>query len=139
VLATIDVGAAGYMGDWRTQIDWDVVTILVTGTTDVFGLCGRPPNDNATVDHCSVDDAAMYCWAHAHGVRVVPEVAPSWEPSTAEYGRFLNFSDPTARARWVGSAAATLLDLGLDGVIFDVEVQYPTFSVPVEQVSHFHL
>jgi hypothetical protein len=130
VLATIDVGPSGYMGNWRTQIDWNVTTILVTGTTNRYGLCGFAPPDDPS---CSVDDVALFCHAHAHGVRVVPEVAPSWDPDTAKYGRFLNFSSPPDRAAWVKSAAATMVATGLDGIIYDIEVTNPTFSVPMEQ------
>lgn len=130
VLATIDVGQSGYMGNWRTQIDWSVTTILVTGTTNRYGLCGFAPPDDPS---CSVDDVALFCHAHAHGVRVVPEVAPFWDPDSAKFGRFLNFSSPPDRAAWVKSAAATMVDTGLDGIIYDIEVTNPTFSVPVEQ------
>ena len=120
------------MGDWRTQIDWNVTTILVTGTANHFGLCGLPgsPPDKG----CETHDAELYCHAHAHGVRVVPEFAPSWDPATAEYGRFLNFSDPAARAAWVAEATATLTAAAhLDGVIYDIEVTPPSYAVPPAQ------
>eukprot|EP01052_Picozoa_sp_SAG31_P029776 SAG31_NODE_2990_length_4812_cov_6.899215_3_plen_452_part_00 len=130
VLATIDVGPSGYMGNWKTQIDWNVTTILVTGTTNRYGLCGFNQFHDPS---CTVNDVELFCHAHASGVRVVPEVAPLWEQSVAKYGRFVNFSLPASRSAYVQRAVTTLVTLGLDGIIFDVEVQYPSFSVPVGQ------
>jgi spore germination protein YaaH len=102
-------GIAGtYMGDWRSQIDWDTVTILVLATSSQFGL--------RTAAGTNVSDWDVYCHAHSKGVRVLPTVAGGGNPATV-----MNVSDPTSRGDWVAKTTATLVTLGLDGIMFDLE------------------
>ena len=99
-------GIAGqYMGDWRSQIDWDTITILVMATDSHYGLSEHQPND-----------WEVFCHAHSKGVRVLPTVDGGGNPANV-----MNVTDGASRARWISNATATMLELGLDGVIFDLE------------------
>jgi hypothetical protein len=90
-----------YMGDWRTQIDWDVVTILVMATDSHYGLSAHMPNDSE-----------VFCHAHSKGVRVLPTVDGGGNPANV-----MNITNPVSRAAWVAKTTATMVALGLDGVI----------------------
>jgi hypothetical protein len=94
--------AGTYMGNWRTQIDWDAVTMLVLATDSQYGLrTGQPGND-----------WEVYCHAHSKGVRVLPTVAGGGDPA-----KVMNVTDPASRASWVAHTTATMVALGLDGVM----------------------
>lgn len=102
-------GIAGtFMGDWRAQIEWDTVTILVMATSSEYGLrTGGQPSSS---------DWEVYCHAHSKGVRVLPTVAGGGDPAKA-----MNVTDPTSRTEWVAKTTATMVALGLDGIMFDLE------------------
>ena len=100
-------GAANtYMGDWRTQIDWDTVTSLVMATKAPYGLrTGQASNQT---------DWEVYCHAHSKGVRVLPTVNGGGNPAS-----IVNVSDAASRAAWVAKTTASMVALGLDGIMFD--------------------
>jgi hypothetical protein len=119
-----DVLAAGADGLGRVtdnaQIDWDVVTIVADVSVDIH-------------------DSGLYCQAHKKSVRVLQDIAcdmaahgiPGATPkfsncvdsngTTSNHYYSLNFSDANSRTAWAARAAATVVSLGFDGVIWDVE------------------
>jgi spore germination protein YaaH len=82
--------------------------MLVLATDSQFGL--------RTAEGSNQSDWDVYCHAHSKGVRVLPTVDGGGNPATVT-----NVSDPTSRAGWVTKTTATLVTLGLDGIMFDLE------------------
>jgi hypothetical protein len=76
--------------------------------------CTRVTNDIPLGVHYLLPIHTVHC-VETLKVRVLSEATPSWDPSTEEYGRYLNFSDAANRSKWVSSAATTLVNTGLDG------------------------
>jgi spore germination protein YaaH len=61
-------------------------------------------------------DWEVYCHAHSKGVRVLPTVDGGGDPA-----KVMNVTDPSSRAAWVVKTTATMVALGLDDAIFDLE------------------